>query len=234
MTAALNIQSVNITQLDLITAPPLTGFKGYGTLTAAQGLAQVTKRVVDLIPVTVAMTSAAGNYWRMCRIPANAKVQKVMVWTDAAIDSNSVQTLALSFSVGFSDAPNFTDGTPSAYSGLVPLNTYVGTVNTIGTSTRNKLFGTITQSGNDAAIAKTDLTSNCYAATGFSTLAGPVAGSATEYTLNTTPLMELFNFTTGQGYAIENGGWMDFVVYVETAAATGATGNMLMYIDYQD
>lgn len=211
--------SVNITTLDTI---PLQ------QLTAGEGKPGTVKVQDDYIHVTTAML-AAGQNWRLARIPTTAKVKKVEILFDAIPDTNSTQTLALDFNMCFSDATN--DGTSGANQAQIPTTANTGATTSISSySNPNKLFGTLTLSGNDAfAPVKTN---------GFLTpLDITFGGGSVLYNsmvLTETPLWELFGFTNAQGLPCDPGGYFDFDVNVSTAAATAAACNFFVRITYVD
>ena len=245
MTVVTNVLSVNNTILDQVGAPPATGFLGITSLTGGEGIGGAfQRRVVDQLPLTTAFTGATANWGRVARFPANAKIQSIVVSSDVIVDSNSTQTLALSFSVGYSDSVN--DGTPQYLQGLQPPNTVYATVLTdvaAGTNvaavantaaTRNKLFGTVTMSGNNLILAPTQLIYPAIPLEIGIAASGVVAGTCAVpiFTLLTTPVSALFATLSGQGYQQDNLGWMDLIVYVEAVAATPVTGNLNVVLDY--
>jgi len=207
MTEAL--KSVNVTVLDQDSP--------FQALTAGEGAASRLKQVEDTVSLTAAGL-VVGSTYRMCRVPANAKIKKVEVWSDAALDTNAASTLAFDFSLAFSDAPR--DGTPVDYQGLAPASTLDGTLVADTDATRNKVFGSVAQ-GNNTAIPVTDITLN-----------GLAALSKVFLDLVAAPLSKFFGLVNGQGYDIKFPGYMDVVAYVNTAAATAAAGNLNMRVTY--
>ena len=186
-------------------------------LSAGEGAPGRVRVQDDYIAVTTAM-EAAGQYWRMCRIPTIAKVKSLVVGTDAAPDSNSTQQLALDFSVIFSDSKY--DGTQSALQNGIPTTANTGAVTLPSAySSPNKLFGTLTLSGNNLAIPLTDILIQ----------GGLVYNSLV---IPETPLWELFGFVNGQGLPQDPGGFFDILVDVSTAAATAHACNMYMKVTY--
>jgi len=173
--------------------------------------------------VTAAGIAAIGSTYQLVRVPTWARIKAVEIWTDVAIDSNSSQLLALDFNMSFSTSTH--DGTPAIYQGKVP--TTVGTPDgvTAGTTTTfasyttpNILFGTKTLSGNNAAIAVTNIT---------------IQG--TNYTADKflqTQLWKVFGFQNGQGMLADPGGAFDLTAYVSTAAATGHVGKLFAKVTF--
>lgn len=220
MTAVLNVLGTNVAVLD--TTNP------YQALTQGEGARGTLKVVEDVVALTTAFVGATGNYARFCRFPANAKVKSLEVQTDAPLDSNSTQTLALNFGVSFSDST--IDETPSYYQGQIPTTTGIGGgTTTAGTvtsfsaySSPNDIFGTITLSGNNLAIPKTDIT--------FKSVPGVVSYLG----LTQVPLISLFNFWDGRSQAQQNLGWLDVYVYVKTTAATAHAANLYAKLAYVD
>ena len=137
MTVVTNALSTNIAVLDQNPSSiPATGFLGLGQLTAGEGLAGNDQILTDQLPVSVAFQSAAANYGRLCRIPANAKLQHLWIGTDIILDTANPQTLAFDISVGFSDSLG--DGTPYYLQGLVSDTTKTGVSVAANAASRNK------------------------------------------------------------------------------------------------
>ena len=239
MTVVTNALSVAITNSDTNPANiPATGFLGLGANTAGEGGAFGNQLlVIDQLPVSTAFLGASGNWGRLCRVPANCKIQTVEIGTDVILDTANPQTLAFDVSVGFSDSLG--DGTPYFFQNMSPSQTLPGTVSNIvapAAATRNKLFGLMTLSANGGTtgpVALTDITANS-AGTGNNlnfAQSGLTLGMGSTliglYKLETTPLIRAFGFTTAQGYAIDNCGWMDLIINVTVAASTPVAGNIL-------
>ena len=220
MTQVLNLLSTFVTILDAV---PATGFAGQpmSQLSTGEGAPAYLKTQEDVTAWTANLGSAVANYARLIRLPSDAIIKKLEVASDAPLDSNAVQTLKLNFGIAFSDATQ--DGTPATYQTLIPTSTKNGTTTTFTAySSPNDMFGSITLSGNNAKIPLTDITLNGTTAT------YPWA------TLLFTPLIELFGFTTGQGFNIEQIGYIDIYGYVAVAAATPAAGNLLIKATFCD
>src|ERR1700686_972737 len=151
MTVVTNALSSGIANWD--TNPsniPLTGLQGIYANTAGEGEVWGPDNVmVDQFPVSAAFLGASGNWGRVARIPANAKIQCLRFGTDVILDTANPQTLAFDISVGFSDALG--DGRPYSLQGQVPRQTLPATVANMvlpAAPTRNKLFGLVTLSAN--------------------------------------------------------------------------------------
>jgi hypothetical protein len=241
MTVVTNALSANIALLD--TNPsniPATGFLGLGTLTAGEGIAGNDQILTDQLPVSTAFLGASGNYGRLLRIPANAKLQHLFIGTDVVLDSANPQTLAFDISVGFSDSLG--DGTPYYLQGLVSDTTKTGVSVAANASTRNKAFGLITLSGNGGTTGPMPLievTSACANITGYS-LQPPITGIASAngsstipyMTMVQTPLARIFGYTSKQGYVLDNMGWCDIIINVTVAATTPVAGNIIGRAEY--
>jgi hypothetical protein len=207
MVATLNGKSTAVTALD--TVQPFT------QQTAGEGLAVRLKQVEDVVAIDAAGLGTVGSYYRLCRIPANAKVKRVEVFSDK-LDSNAASTVVLEFGMVFSDST--IDGTPAAYQGLFPDTSGNGVV-VASTGARNALFGTVAQ-GNNTAIPITEITHK-------GTL-------STLLNLTQRGLAKIFGFVTAQGYDQPCPGWMDLYVYVSTVAATPAAGNLYARIQFAE
>lgn len=218
MVATVNGKGTNITYLD---ATDLTvaanAVSPLGRLLAGEGAPGHLRTVEDVVALDAAGLADTGSYYRLARFPSNAKIKRVTIFTDAAPDSNAAQQLALDFSVGWSDA---VDGTPTAHQGLVPKNTRNGTDVAATDTNRNKLFGTTTLAGNNAAIPVTDIT--------FNGTVGTYSVADRQF----LPVEKIFGYTNGLGYDQHQIGFMDLIVKVATAAATGNACNLFARIEY--
>jgi hypothetical protein len=239
MTVVTNALSSGIASLDTNPANiPLTGFLGIQGVTAGEGgVVGNWITLVDQLPVSTAFLGASGNWGRLCRFPATAKLVMVEIGTDVVLDTANPQTLAFDVSVGFSDSLG--DGTPYYFQNMVPSQTLPLTVSNVVTpaaATRNKLFGLVTLSANGgttAPISFTELTQNAQGTGNNLTFAqsGVTIGMGSTlvgyYKLLTTPVLRSFGATTTQGIAIDNAGWMDLIINVTVAATTAVAGNIL-------
>lgn len=175
-------------------------------------------------------TAIAGNNGstaRMARFPTQAKVKEVWLYSDAPLDQNATQTLAFSLNVAFSDANN--DGTPVPYQGLVPSSTLTGVAPVAFTSASvNKIFGTITESGNNKPIPKIEMTWGALMGAPLGATATQVVTGGT-YTLAAAqqPLWQFFGYVDGRGNPQDPGGYFDILARAEVVAATGAAGGNL-------
>lgn len=217
MVATVNGKSANLAYLD---ATDLTvaanAVAPMARLTAGEGAPGHLRIAEDIIPLDAAGLADTGSYYRGCRIPSNAKVKRVTVFSDSVLDSNGTSLLQLTFGVGWSDA---NDGTPSSFQGKNPAAAKNGT-NTAAT-TNNALFGTISKVPTaNTAIPVTDITFNGNLAT------YPVA------TVQQQPLEKVFGYVNPQGYDQHGLGFMDIVVNVAAAAATAVAGNLFVRVEY--
>lgn len=218
-----NLKSIQITYLDAQIPPPVppvsTGEYAPGSLLMVDGY----------IAMTASGLGSIGSTYRMCRIPVEAKIKRVRVYTDAAPDSNSSQLLALDFNLAFSDDAN--DGTNTNNQGAIPTTAGAGAVTPVTTySSPNILYGTITLSGNNAKIPLTELefTGANFASTTLTNtqvVPGPLGWT-------NIPIWKLFTFVNAQGYEAQPSGFFDLLVYVKTAAATGHAANLYASIEY--
>lgn len=202
------IKSTQITNLDASpVVRPTTGENSAGMARVISGYCSVSATGI----------AAAGSTYQLLRFPVHAKVKSLHVWSDVAIDSNASQQLALDFNVAFSTST--VDGTAVANQGAIPTTANTGAVTTVAAySSPNKLFGTITLSGNNAKITETQL------ATG--------SANYTSDKFLDIPMWSVFGFTDGQSNANPPGGNFDLLAYVATAAATGHAGKLFARMVY--
>lgn len=215
----VNTSSGNIVALDTI---PLL------QLTAGEGREGDNLTQDDYIHLTTGML-AAGQGWRMCRIPTSAKVKRVTLVIDAILDTSSTQALSFDINVAFSDATN--DGTQANLQGQIPTTANTGAVTTTATyASPNKLFGTFTLSGND--LQAPPLINGFYQPLDvtFGSTAGGILYNSQLVT--ETPLWELFGFTNAQGYPADPGGYFDLYFATTVAAATAHAGNLFVRVEY--
>ena len=212
------LKSQSITNLDAVPSVPNT---------AAQGAPGRSVQVDDYVTCTVTGLQSVGSYYRLVRIPTNAVIKSVVI-AGAALDSKPTSpTLALDFSLAFSDDATVGDGTPTFLQGLIPQTGTAGTTTTFATySSPNIVFGTFTvttatgMGGGTATIAPTDIF---------------FSGSRTNYPLSVLinePAWQWFGFTDGRGNPADPGGMFDLVAYVSTGAATGTTGTLYAKVTY--
>ena len=223
MTTVTNLLAQNVNILDTV---PATGYAGQPLtqLSAGEGGPASVKIIEDVTALTASYSSAINNYARILRFPSNAKVKRLDIFTDAAPDSSTAQTTAIAFGVAFSDATGLTfDGTPAAYQGLVPTTANTGVTTTFAlNASMNNIFGTLTLAGNDKAIPITDITYQ------------GVGATYPAISILQTPLLELFGFTTGQGYNIEQMGYLDIYAFITTASATPHAANLITRLEFTD
>src|ERR1700724_2448118 len=212
--AAENIKSAAITNWDAVP---------YVEVETGAGAKAYLFEIDGWCAVAATPIATTTSTYKLVRVPTWAKIKSVDIWTDVAIDSNATQQLALDFNMVFSDSK--IDGTPAALQNLIP--TTVGTPEgvTAGTTTThasyttpNLLFGTKTLSGNNAAIAITN-----------------IFNLGTNYTSDKilqTPLWKVFGFQNGQGVLDNPGGFFDLEAYVSTAAATGHAGKLFAKVTF--
>lgn len=198
--------------------------------TCGEGAAGDSMGQNDQVAHTSAFGSATKNTSRQCRFPMAAKVKHVYLYTKG-LDSNGTATLALDVNIAFSDS--VTDGTPSGGTGLIPQSALTGAVTTLAAYTSaNKMFGSAGVVANSGAVKYTEVTySNTFTPAlslvpMWAVLGGSGASSAAP-------------FNAGGGFAQNSngvitspGGFLDVLVVVSATAATAATGNIGVEVDY--
>ena len=223
MTTVTNLLAQNVAILDTV---PATGYAGqpWSQLSAGEGGPASLKKIEDVTAITTSFVSAVNNYARILRFPSNAKVKSLEIYTDATLDSSSAAALALTFGVAFSDATGLTfDGTPAAYQGLIPTTANTGVTTTFAlVASPNDIFGTFTVPAASAAIAITNIVFQ------------GVSSTYPAISILQTPLLELFGFTTGQGYNIEQMGYLDVYARVTHASTTPHAGNLVCAMSFSD
>lgn len=173
-----------------------------------EGAPGMLKCVTDLITPTASGMGSVGSTYRLCRIPAQAKIKRVVIDL-GGVDTNASAAAVFDINVAFSDSAY--DGTQVALQSGIPTTALTGAVTTIGTySAPNKLFGTLAASNSGAKKYNQDVTFN-------GTLAGWYPGG------RELPLWDFFGFVNSQGYAADPNGYMDLLLYLSTAAATAAS-----------
>lgn len=195
--AAENLKSTSITNLD---ASPVT------ENTRGSGAAAYQYTIEDTIAATAAGVAATTSTYQLVRIPSNAKIKSVVLATSTALDTHSGSTIVFDVNLAFSDST--TDGTPASLQGLLPTTANTGATTSVASySSPNKLFGQVTPTSNSAAYGPTDIVFN---------------GIGSTYPLSkitNTELWSLFGFSEAQGN-------FDLLLYISTAATTGAAGTI--------
>lgn len=208
--AAENLDSTSITNLD--SSPVVENTRGTGA-------PAYSYTIDDTVTCTASGIGTVGSTYRMVRFPSNAKIKGVHYATSVPLDTNSSPALAIDFNICFSDST--TDGTQAEFQGQIPT-TAGNTVTPISSySSPNKLFGTYTVTSHTAGVLpQIDLTLN---------------GITSTYPLSeitSTELWSLFGFENPYGVALDPGGFFDLLLYVSTAAATGAAGILYTKVDF--
>ena len=234
MSARADLKSAVITDLD---ASPKK------EATAGEGRPGFLRMVDDFVAVAVAIldttiTSHNGSTLRMARFPTQAKVKKVEIATDAALDSNASQSLAFELGVGFSTAAN--DGTPAAYQGLFPSATLTGVAPVAANSASfNAMFGTITQSGSNLAIPRMDVTFGVLtqakgvgAVIDDAAVTNVLTGGTYTLAASMAPMWEFFGYVDGRGNPQDPGGYFDIVWRASVVAATAHAANAYTRVEY--
>lgn len=194
-------------------------------LTSGEGAPGFLQSIDDYIAVTAVGMASIGSTYRLCRFPTRAKIKSLVI--DLGIVDSGGATAVFDINVAFSDS--LYDGTPSVYTPSngatavsatgIPKTGAAGTVTSITSySSPNKLFGTVT-AANNAVKNGTNVTfAGTYASWAY---AGP-----------SLPLWDFFGFVNTQGYAQDPGGFFDILLYLSTAAATGAAAQIHAKLDY--
>ncbi len=212
-----NLKSVPITNLD---ATPVV------VATAGEGLPGIMRVATDVAVPTSSV--AQWSTYRLCRIPTNAKIKKVMLYT-SGIDSNATATATLDINIAFSDSA--VDGTSVALQVTIPSNKHDGTslafVNGTGyntgyanSGTGNKLFGNVAVS-NSGATQNLEITYH-----------NTTAGQGFFPANRDDDLWDVLGFVNNSGVAQDPGGFFDIFVVVAAAVATAAAGVIGIEVDY--
>jgi hypothetical protein len=209
--AAENLKSVAITNLD---ASPIV------ENTRGSGAAAYQYTLDDTVAATAAGLTATASTYRLCRIPANAKVKGVILAVSTGLDTNASPTLAFDCNLAFSDST--TDGTPAALQGLIPTSANTGATTTVASySSPNIIFGTTTGTQAKTTFVKAP-----------SDILFAGVGSNYAITFPQTELWSLFGFTNPYGVAGDSGGFFDLLLYTSIGAATSAAGTIYARINF--
>lgn len=209
--AADTLKSTSITNLDA--SPVVANTRG-------SGAPAYSYLVDDTVAPTATGIGTLASTYRLCRIPVEAKVKSVKIAVSTGLDTNASAALVLDCNLAFSDST--TDGTPAALQGLIPTSANTGATTTVATySSPNLIFGQTTPTQGKTTMVKTkvDYTLN---------------GIGSNYLIGfpQTELWSLFGFTNNYGVAMDPGGFFDLLLYVSTAAATGAAGTLYAEIGF--
>lgn len=238
--------SLSITNLD--TFPVLQNTRGMGAPVGDGGLYQVR----DHVAVNTTCLTTTGNALKVLRFPIDAYVQRVTIYSDGPLDSNSSPVLALDINVAFSDAntsavggaanqglvgDSVNDGTSTANAGQVPTSALTGAITPLATySSPNALFGTYTVQSHTVGIPwVTDVT-----------FGGATGLASNNYTLTMMQQPMWFNLgftnnnlaetSAGTLYGTPGpsiGGFFDLIFVASVAAATATTThNFWASLDY--
>lgn len=205
----------------------------FSALTAGEGSRGAVKIVEDQVAIARTGFGTAGNYARLCRFPANAKVKKVSLFTDLSLVDGGTTSSALVLSVGAIFSDSTIDGTPQGYQGQWPTSTGIGggqttqgtTVAPGGTTAGNFIFGTWSANGTTGAFPQGE-TQSIVSSTTYGT---PLVRAQ-------TPLVAIFNFWDNYKNPLENLGWMDLIVVATTVYNTqpAAGYNLFGRVEYVD
>lgn len=181
--------------------------------TAGEGAPGVRRVQMDQVSAT-SSGGTVGSTYRLARFPVEAKVKRLWLYTKGC-DSNAAAAETLDVNVAFSDS--VFDGTPPALQSAIPTSTLNGTTTTVaGYTNPNKLFGSAVALLNAGAAQFIDCAfKNTY---------------LPENTL--VPMWSYFGFTNNAGQAQSPGGFFDILLYVAHVAATAATGDLGVEVDF--
>ncbi len=180
---------------------------------SGEGASGVLRVQQDQVAATAA-GGVVGATYRLARFPVEAKVKRVHLYTSGC-DSNAAATEKLDVNVAFSDSQY--DGTNPNLQGTIPTTALNGTVTTVAAyAAPNKLFGAAVPLLNAGAAQELDVTYK--------------GAYLPQNAL--VPLWSYFGFVNNAGTAQSPGGNFDILLYVSTAAATGAAGDLGVEVDF--
>lgn len=190
-------------------------------LTAGEGAPGHVRILEDIVSLPTTFFSATGNYARLARLPSNAKIKRIQVQTDAAIDAHATAGLAaFNISVGWSDAD---DHTPGAFQGTVPSKAKTGVNVAIADANDNVLFGTVACPAATAKVPLTDVTTN-----------GDIPTTYSYAEVIQKPLEAIFGFKSPLGVDQRGIGFLDILIESQHAYATVPTtaANLMVKVEY--
>ena len=236
--------------LNLDSVPTYSPTRGAGAPEGSGGFYKVAD-YISVVAATMLPATTTGQVFRLVRIPVEAMIQKVLIFSDNPLDTNTSPTLALDFNLAFSDAnttavgqaagqgsvgSSVQDGTPATFAGQVPTSANTGAVTPQATySSPNILFGTYTVQSHTVGIPwGTDIT-----------FPGATGLAANAYTVPFMQAPMWYNFgfvnnnlpvTTSGGLTgtpgPNIGGFFDLVAVVSVTAATGAAAKLWAEVTY--
>jgi len=185
--------------------------------TAGEGAPGLLRVVTDYIKPTAAGMASIGSTYRLCRIPVYAKIKSVVIDL-GAVDTNASAAAVFDINLAFSDSAY--DGTQVALQNLIPTTALTGATTSIATySTPNIIFGTIAAKNSGVKSLGNEVVF------GGSDTAWFPAGRE-------LPLWDFFGFVNSQGTAQDPGGFFDLLLYLSTAAGTGASDYIGARVSY--
>ena len=173
----------------------------------------------DDFVVTTTSVAQYSTYTIGPRIPTNAKIKKVELYTKG-IDSNSTATAALDINLIFSDAPlggiaagmPVNDGTTATNAGQIPTSALTGAVTSITAyASPNKLFGSAIVLPNSGTATLQDIT---------------FKNTAYTFAATQLPIWDFLGFTQ------DPGGYFNFFCVNTAAVATAAAGVLGLRVSY--
>jgi hypothetical protein len=219
---AENLDSVNITNLD---AQPI--------VIQSQGEGAVGNEFIqtDTVNHTTNFGSATKNSSRQCRIPVEAKIKRVWMYT-TGLDSSSAQTITLDVNLSFSDS--LYDETAPALQSQIPQSGLTGAITTLTSySSPNKMFGAALTVAASGAVQFTEVTyKNLWTPAlgllpAWAAMGGSGAATAAVQTAGGG-----FAQQGGSGQICSPGGWFDLLIVTAHTATTNATGTIGTEIDF--
>lgn len=191
-------------------------------LTTGEGAPGLLQSITDNIAVTATGMGSVGSTYRLCRFPTRAKIKSLIIDL-GNVDSGGAGG-KFDVNVAFSDDPY--DGTPSVFQSAtaaqalcIPRTGATGSVTSSSSySSPNILFGQITAGNNTVSYGNQML----------------FKGTYTNWFANgiNLPLWNFFGFQNAQGQAQDPGGFFDILLYLSTAATTGAAASINVKLDF--
>lgn len=102
------LKSLSITNLDSLAPGPIRNVAG-------EGAPGATKTLNDYVTPTASGLASTSSKYKLIRLPSNAKLKRLKIEADAALDTNGSPTLAIDVGAYYSDSTM--DGTPPASTG---------------------------------------------------------------------------------------------------------------------
>jgi hypothetical protein len=213
--AAEQIKSASITNLDSTPIQPNS---------ASQGAAGRILYVDDYVAAAATPLQSTKSVYRIVRFPTGAIPKSLFIATSTALDTGT-HALVFDINVAWADDLRYLPGTiavPAAGEATIPTTANDGSTTTTVSaySSPNIAFGTINNTSASVTYTSSELVVN---------------GSQTNYPLTAftqQPLWQTFGFVDARSNPIDPGGYFDLLLYVSTAAGTGAAGKIYARLGY--